>query len=127
MDRVEFVKLFLSYGVCLAKIMNNDILQFLYGFSMNSSTSILDKEINSSTTINKTNIMEVLCDDYGYNIDSCAVSLEKIQEIINALCSDLRQGNNMLTKVSFTLCEEMLTAISNVSFCLETRSFIDFV
>ena len=37
-DKVDFVKLFLRYGVSISKILNQETLEFLYAYRSSQST-----------------------------------------------------------------------------------------
>lgn len=47
LDRVNFVRLFLRYGVSIETILSNDVLEFLYGYAARASpTSTLKYEFD---------------------------------------------------------------------------------
>lgn len=105
-NRVEFVMLFLEYGISLTRIVNQNILEFLYGYCI--SSSMLDTEVQNSYVPAVTesdsdvssNAIEVLCEDAGLDIKRCAVPMKRVHELIDNLCSDVRQDSRLLTIVS---------------------------
>lgn len=114
MNRVQFVKLFLEYGISLVKNINQNTLEFLYGYSAYSSTSILKDATDVSFTravipngshgdgelYTGKNVMELLCEDAGIDINRSAISIENVCKVVDCLCSGIRQSSTLLTEVS---------------------------
>lgn len=114
MNRAQFLTLFLEYGFFFEKMKNKNILEFLYGYCMNSSTSILKMISNFKFSCAAMpqedheipdcgNVMRILCEDAGLDINECAVDLKDVHKLVDSLCSGIRQGSTLLSEVSHAI------------------------
>lgn len=101
-DRVDFVKLFLEYGISISQIINKEIMEFLYGYCLNSPTSILHADVPDSymkANAQSFEVMKKLCVDSALDENRCSVYWLRVHEIVNKLCSGIRQSDSILTEV----------------------------
>nr|XP_047126609.1 transient receptor potential cation channel subfamily M member 1-like isoform X3 [Hydra vulgaris] len=91
MDRVEFVKLFLNYGISIQSLLSPDVLQFLYGYRCKKPLSVLNhlttKKNFTAACGDYLDVMETLCSYDKYDPNSISLSLNKVKKIVNAACS----------------------------------------
>ncbi|XP_012554388.2 transient receptor potential cation channel subfamily M member 1 isoform X1 [Hydra vulgaris] len=98
MNRVEFVKLFLSYGISIQSLLTPKVLEFLYGYHCNNSHSIiqyvLKKVEYEPASGDFKDVMELLCSYEKYNSKSILLPLNKIKSVINEACSIFKKSKS---------------------------------
>nr|XP_047126615.1 transient receptor potential cation channel subfamily M member 3 [Hydra vulgaris] len=91
MDRVEFVKLFLNYGISIQSLLSPDVLQFLYGYRCKKPLSVLNhlttKKNFTAARGDYLDVMVTLCSYDKYDPNNISLSLNKVKKIVNAACS----------------------------------------
>ena len=106
MNRVDFVNLFLSYGISIQSILTPQVLEFLYGYLCQNSHSILNlvlkKEYEPASGIYK-DVMQLLCSYEKYDDKKISISLTKIKSVIKDACSVfMKQRNDQFIEVLFS-------------------------
>ncbi len=100
-DRVDFVRLFLSYGVSVPKVVDQKTLEFLYAYRSEKSTLKYDLRSNSSSISEVNNpLVKRFCQEN--EVDFKIITMDKIEMFIDELTSRIRHGTFMLSRdVSF--------------------------
>ena len=92
MDRIDFVKLFLNYGISIQALLTPDVLEFLYGYRSKGAHSILNRLIKKSNYLSASGkfkeVMEQLCSYEKYDPKTISISLSTIKDVVNDACSD---------------------------------------
>ncbi|XP_065684239.1 transient receptor potential cation channel subfamily M member 1 isoform X1 [Hydra vulgaris] len=91
MNRVDFIKLFLNFGISIQSLLTADVLQFLYGYGFKNHHSVFKKLIKDKHYLPATGdyikVMKTLCRYKNHNPANISLSLKKIQKIIGRACS----------------------------------------
>ena len=96
-DRVDFVRLFLSYGVSIPKVVDQKTLEFLYAYRSEQSTLKYDLSSNSASITEVTNpLVRRFCREN--EVDLRIISMDRIEVFINELTSRIRHGTPLLSR-----------------------------
>ena len=133
MNRVDFVKLFLSYGISIQTLLTVDILEFLYGYRyrvahLKNKLNLLnyfdikedlklscDKKLSEDV---KT-IMQLLCKYENLDPEHISISLKKIKEAIHRACHVfMNHGTDQFIEVIFIVIEVSFIVLFSVSLVI---------
>jgi len=102
-DKVDFVKLFLSYGVSISRILDQKTLEFLYAYRSSKSTMKYELKAKryANPTGNTNSLVERFCNDQECYLEE--IELNKVIRLLDDICSEFRHGSSLLSdKVIFT-------------------------
>ena len=108
MNRVDFVRTLLSYGISVNTILTTERLEFLYGYRAHIMDSSLRYKINKidnvSTSTNggvDKDVIKLLCSyEQGLNSGKCSIPRSVIRKIIKEMCSKfIREGTEEFIEV----------------------------
>ena len=95
-DRVDFVRLFVSYGVSITKVVDQKTLEFLYYYRAKQST--LKYEL-APTRVSKTEVtnrrLERFCQQN--KVDLSVIGMDQIKVFIDELTLRIRHGTSLLS------------------------------
>ncbi|XP_066935830.1 transient receptor potential cation channel subfamily M member-like 2 [Clytia hemisphaerica] len=95
-DRVDFVRLFLSYGVSVPKVVDQKTLEFLYAYRSEQSTLRFDlRSTNASFTEVTNPLVKRFCQEN--DVDLRVITMDRILMFIDELTSNIRHGTPMLS------------------------------
>ncbi|XP_066912898.1 transient receptor potential cation channel subfamily M member-like 2 isoform X3 [Clytia hemisphaerica] len=95
-DRVDFVRLFLSYGVSVPKVVDQKTLEFLYAYRSEQSTLRFDRRSTNASFTEVTNpLVKRYCQEN--DVDLRIITMDRILMFIDELTSDMRHGTPMLS------------------------------
>lgn len=94
MNRVDFVKLLIEYGVSIEQFLTNDILEFLYWFQSRSVTSTLNFHIDNNlyvpATLNEHAKAEITLMGFEtVKTNAWAIPRRQIENLMKYLCKHL--------------------------------------
>ena len=107
LDRVAFLKLLLNYGVSVQSILNQNLLEFLYGYVLvNTNCSTMKYEKNDYCRLSEKEKEKVseLMGFLEHEEDEVCIKLEVIQKNINNLCKCfIKKGDDIYFKVNMNI------------------------
>ena len=112
LDRVQFLKLLLNYGVSVQSILTQNLLEFLYGYVtiVRTNSSPMKYEEADYCDFEKKDLVPELCrlieHKKGSACKNVCIKLDVIKRNINKLCDCfIKKGDDISTEVSLNNSE----------------------
>ena len=116
LDRVAFLELLLNYGVSVQSILNQNLLEFLYGYValVRKNWSTMKYKKNDYCSLIEKKKVSELWGITEHEEDKVCIKLDVIQKSINKLCKRfIKKGDVIYSKVNLNI----ITFLTFYSLC----------